>query len=522
LAASLIPAATADAREAPQYESLARQLSEWGLLRGTGDGFALERETTRIEALVMLLRLLGLEEQALAQDAGAAHPFRDVPAWANPHVAYAWANGLTNGLGDDRFGSQEPVTARQYFTFVLRALGYSDSAGDFTWRESVRKAVEIGMAEARLYLDDATADARLIRDNLVHISYHALFQPVKGGTEPLLTHLLPEQADSGAIRQPEPSRVLVPVQSELHPSAGVPLYYTDAETFRTYFPDAVYVMYGSYRELKNSRLPEEEARHFDGIRMALSLADKIDPGRLIGDNIGFPVPFSDRDPDLHDATFIYNAERELIGFAFYDGLAEDGKRFAVHTALPPTIGKFAEQARMQADKTHFFPADRLVRSTYLVDQFEYAHDESDRVYDPLGDPVDPETIRFLFGEEEPRFQSRETLRLNQADFPAAAQDYSLYVLRPLLHVPEDQAAFAKRMAFALQWEILIMDFLDDQYDITRHHSMNAHHLKWNPAMAFRELDHFVQLFPDRPHFLALVNDRNEVVACTILPPAQAK
>ena len=57
-------------------------------------------------------------------------PFTDVADWAKPYVGYAYANGLTAGVSQTRFGSESSVTAAQFLTFVLRALGY-ESGKDF-------------------------------------------------------------------------------------------------------------------------------------------------------------------------------------------------------------------------------------------------------------------------------------------------------------------------------------------------------------------------------------------------------
>lgn len=57
-----------------------------GLFQGSGtaygSGYDLERVPTRIEGLVLFLRLIGEEKAALAY--GGENPFTDVPAWGGP------------------------------------------------------------------------------------------------------------------------------------------------------------------------------------------------------------------------------------------------------------------------------------------------------------------------------------------------------------------------------------------------------------------------------------------------------
>lgn len=124
LLGALLPVASAAKSEATEA---AETLYGLGLFQGTGTdaagrpNFDLERAPTRAEAVTMLVRLLGKEDEA--KNGAWTTPFTDLEPWAAPYVGYAYANQLTNGTGSDRFGGKETVTAAQYLTFVLRALG---------------------------------------------------------------------------------------------------------------------------------------------------------------------------------------------------------------------------------------------------------------------------------------------------------------------------------------------------------------------------------------------------------------
>lgn len=98
----------------------AEALREMNLFLGTDKGFELERPMTRAEAAVMLVRFFGAEEKALA--GSYKHPFTDVPEWADKYVGWLYVSGLTNGVAPTLYGSQQPVTAWQYATFITRAL----------------------------------------------------------------------------------------------------------------------------------------------------------------------------------------------------------------------------------------------------------------------------------------------------------------------------------------------------------------------------------------------------------------
>ena len=129
-----------------------------------GTNFDLNRPATRVEALVMLIRLLGKEAEAKV--GSWKHPFTDVPGWADSYVGYAYEKGLTNGSSATTFGLGG-ASAQMYLTFVLRALGYSDKAGgDFTWDKPEELARQAGLlADGGISLDNfLRADAALVSE----------------------------------------------------------------------------------------------------------------------------------------------------------------------------------------------------------------------------------------------------------------------------------------------------------------------------------------------------------------------
>jgi hypothetical protein len=137
----------------------------------------LNRAPSRLEALVMLLRLLGKGAEAKAYT--GACPFADVPNWGKPYVAYAFDNGLTNGSSATKFGMGD-ANAAMYLTFVLRALGYSDANGaDFTWD------APFTLAESTDIMPAGIDTKAFWRADVVAVSYAALYAAKKGGTRPL-------------------------------------------------------------------------------------------------------------------------------------------------------------------------------------------------------------------------------------------------------------------------------------------------------------------------------------------------
>jgi hypothetical protein len=176
---------------AASFTSLADDLKEIGMFTGTDVGYELDREPTRAEAAVMLVRMLGEEENAAAAYAAGtiSCPFTDVPDWAQSQIAYLYSNSLTNGVSDTEFGSSNICSAQMYCTYILRVLGYSDKEdGDFTYDGALDFAAQIGLADSTLVSGTFT------RDSLVAISYQALATNVKDGDGNLLSKLIADGA----------------------------------------------------------------------------------------------------------------------------------------------------------------------------------------------------------------------------------------------------------------------------------------------------------------------------------------
>ena len=173
------------------YNALADALRIMGLFQGSGTGYGsgydLEQAPTRIQGLIMFLRLIGEEKAALATTAEC--PFTDVPDWCERYVAYAYEKGYTKGMDEAAFGTNDTLTAGQYVTFLLRALGYSDEgeSPDFAWDTVLQRSVELGVLTAgeRQMLESST----FLRAHVAYLSYFALDAKQKDGSGALLDRL---------------------------------------------------------------------------------------------------------------------------------------------------------------------------------------------------------------------------------------------------------------------------------------------------------------------------------------------
>ena len=171
---------------AANYTNCADSLHEIGLFQGTQNGYDLDRTPTRAEAAVMLVRLLGKEAEAKTLTYTA--PFTDLKGWEKPYVQYLYSNGLANGTNRTTFNPTGKCTAQMYAVFLLRALGYSDTA-DFSYANAIETAREQG-----IYDTGIINVQNFLRDDAAAASYTALSVSPKNSEGTLLDQLVSENA----------------------------------------------------------------------------------------------------------------------------------------------------------------------------------------------------------------------------------------------------------------------------------------------------------------------------------------
>lgn len=200
LPGTLVPTVYAARNDAVQA---AEELHSLGLLQGVGsnaDGspnFALDRPMSRAEGITMLVRMLGMEGEAL--DGSWTTPFLDVPDWAAPYIGWAYENHYVNGTGAGTFASKDALTAAHYITLVLRALGYSSSA-DFQWDHPWILSDQIGLTNGQ-YSDKNPKT--FLRADAVLISASALDTRPNGGGRTLRERLATDQGDQSGQETPD-------------------------------------------------------------------------------------------------------------------------------------------------------------------------------------------------------------------------------------------------------------------------------------------------------------------------------
>ena len=167
LASMLVAAGITATAGAANFTNCADRLKDVGLFQGTNQGYQLDKAPTRAEASAMLVRLLGKEAEA--EKLTYTAPFTDLKGWEKPYVQYLYDNGLANGMSATAYNPTGKCSAQMYTTFLLRALGYSDAKGDFTYAKALDFGEQVGL------VDDINCSTKnFLRDNVVAMSLTAL------------------------------------------------------------------------------------------------------------------------------------------------------------------------------------------------------------------------------------------------------------------------------------------------------------------------------------------------------------
>jgi hypothetical protein len=168
-------------------ENSAQTLYNYGLFRGTGvqsNGtpiFDLDKVPTRNQAIIMLVRLLGKESEALEGNWNI--PFTDVSSSMRPYIGYAYTNGLTNGTSASTYSGGAAIPANQYIAFVLRALCYH-SGSDFEVATAWKLSDAIGLTAGQY-----AGTSEFTRGDVADISCTALNTTLNESSSTLLEKL---------------------------------------------------------------------------------------------------------------------------------------------------------------------------------------------------------------------------------------------------------------------------------------------------------------------------------------------
>ncbi|TFB21403.1 hypothetical protein E3U55_08805 [Filobacillus milosensis] len=120
-----------DSEEASWASEYIGKMQSKDVIKGYEDGsFRPNKPVKRIEAIVMAVRLMNLEDEALAVPSDTPLHFKDeeqIPSWARGHVVIALENGLFNGT-EDKIDAGQPASRVWIVQLLVKALGLEDVA----------------------------------------------------------------------------------------------------------------------------------------------------------------------------------------------------------------------------------------------------------------------------------------------------------------------------------------------------------------------------------------------------------
>ncbi|MGN0150082.1 MAG: S-layer homology domain-containing protein [Clostridia bacterium] len=112
-----------------KYREAIITLSKLNVINGyeESDGtntFRPDNTITRAEFTKMLVCMMGYEDKPVYNSA----PFNDIDMWAKNFINTAYSLGIINGMSDEEFMPDDPVTYEQAQKMMVCALGYVDTA----------------------------------------------------------------------------------------------------------------------------------------------------------------------------------------------------------------------------------------------------------------------------------------------------------------------------------------------------------------------------------------------------------
>ena len=112
-------------------EKAIEKLGSKGLVKGWGGKFYPKQSVTKLESVVMALRIMGWEEKACSiYNLPKEYKGKKVQDWAVGYVTLAYEKGILDDVDMMYWNPTEPVKRFEVGKYVIRALGYEDEALD--------------------------------------------------------------------------------------------------------------------------------------------------------------------------------------------------------------------------------------------------------------------------------------------------------------------------------------------------------------------------------------------------------
>jgi len=320
----------------------AKYLEKMNILKGDGNGVNedyLSKGTTRIQAAVIYLRLLGLEDEALKFSSGDNFADADTLAWEEGRniLAYLKANPQLGwiGVGEGKFDPNGPATAQMIYKVLLEALGYKEGQ-DFTYDNTLNFAADKGLTRI------SDVKGQISNADLAVAIREALDKPIADGTK-TLAQKLGYDVQSGAEQTGR-----IPVdENGLDANGRIVAYYGT--------PDSID---GEIEDIWNIAEPVKFTK------IGIGTTDTTATLRVLWDDRAVYFLVEVKDKNLSDASVnVY--EKDSVEF-FLD---EDNKRGGIYEWDDSQfrINFKNERSADHGDLTNLYSAAKVVEDGYVIE-----------------------------------------------------------------------------------------------------------------------------------------------------------
>ncbi len=159
-----------------EYADAIAQVKVLGIMEGDENGnFNADKVVTRNEMAVVMANLADLK-------LNGAHPFNDVPTWAEKYVGALYTNGLTSGTSANTYSGSANITTTTAALMIMKTMGYFEYQGEFgeDWAlATVKKATKLNLFDDI----DAGVNEGLTRGELAQMIVNALAEYTVTTTE---------------------------------------------------------------------------------------------------------------------------------------------------------------------------------------------------------------------------------------------------------------------------------------------------------------------------------------------------
>jgi hypothetical protein len=107
------------------------KLMSKGIVKGNNGMFLPKNQVTKLEAVIMSLRVMGWEDEALSINSlPKKYKGKNVQNWAKGYITLAEEKGILDDVDMMYFDPNEPIRRHEMAKYIIRALGYEEEAED--------------------------------------------------------------------------------------------------------------------------------------------------------------------------------------------------------------------------------------------------------------------------------------------------------------------------------------------------------------------------------------------------------